>query len=92
MSKYKSYDVLNESFIEDVKSLVKEKFFNQYYLINIIGEVFNRRAQFDEPFIFKNSENSWIIGFLAFGEFLFYDKNWINEQVGLVKKKLNNRI
>ena len=88
MTKYKSYDVLNESFIEDVKSLVKEEFFNHYYLINIIGEVFNRRAQFNDAFTFTSSENSWIIGFSAFGEFLLYGKNWNDEQVDLVSKKI----
>jgi len=88
LTKYKSYDVLNESFIEDVKSLVKEEFFNHYYLINIIGEVFNRRAQFNDAFTFTSSENSWIIGFSAFGEFLLYGKNWNDEQVDLVSKKI----
>lgn len=88
MTKYKSYDVLNESFIEDVKGLVNDEFFNHYYLINIIGEVFNRRAQFDEAFIFKTSADSWIIGFSAFGNFLLYGKNWKDEQVDFVIKKI----
>lgn len=87
MTKYKSYDVLNESFIEDVKGLVNDEFFNHYYLINIIGEVFNRRAQFDEAFIFKTSADSWSIGFSAFGNFLLYGKNWKDEQVDFVIKK-----
>ena len=70
MTKYKSYDILNESFIDEVKNLVREEFFNHYYLINIIAEVFERRAQFDEAYIVQDSLDSWIIGFSAFGNYL----------------------
>ena len=81
MNQYKNYDILNKSFIADLKSLVGHEFFKHYYLINIIEDVFSRRTQFDEAFIFKDSTESWIIGFSAFGSFLLYGRNW-NDEAG----------
>jgi predicted GNAT family acetyltransferase len=88
LTKYKSYDILNESFIDEVKNLVREEFFNHYYLINIIAEVFERRAQFDEAYIVQDSLDSWIIGFSAFGNYLLYGKNWTESQVKISIKNI----
>lgn len=88
MAEFKNYEILNESFIAEIKSLVKDDFFKHYYLINVIEDVFDRHAQFDEAFIIKSSTESWIIGFSAFGNFLLYGNNWNDEQLDITVKKL----
>ncbi|AIY11983.1 hypothetical protein M667_01405 [Cellulophaga baltica NN016038] len=73
----KEYNTLNEDFIGEIKSLIKDKYFKHFYLINSVGQALSARIQFFKAYTLVDPANeSWIIGFWTNGNYSVYGKNW----------------
>ncbi len=83
--------MINE-FVKQIGSLIKDKYFEHFYLIAYVRKALEGKVQFYDAYVIEKDKTHWIIGFRVAGYYYIYGQNWDKELLQDLAERINFNI
>lgn len=83
------FEILDQDFIQRAQQLIGDDFIQHYNLVDAVNNTMNGFIEFYDAFIIAEDNDSWIIGLWVDGNYLLYGKNFTENQLKVLLKRID---